>query len=212
VLSVVEDAARAKQALQMAYVTTRTGEQSARLVSVQRVSYGARIRFVAYCHRSHRLKWFRVSNVRWAKADGSTPYQAAPVEEVDALFARSIDGYADRGPPRRVSFVVTGDAARWVPGNLPSTAMTAEPCPEGVRVSVETAGMDVLARFVVGLGAEVILETPELARRVADLARGALRRVAMRSVVWAVPRVGERGGAERAVGGRGGRLSAGRSG
>jgi hypothetical protein len=57
--------------------------------------------------------------------------------------------------------------------------MTAEVVPGGLRISVTTAGVLLLARYVVGLGAAARAETPELALLVTELARGALEACAL---------------------------------
>jgi len=56
-------------------------------------------------------------------------------------------------------------------------AMGAEPVENGLRFTARVAGVDPLARFVVGLGSAARAETPELAQRVKQLALGALERL-----------------------------------
>ena len=55
--------------------------------------------------------------------------------------------------------------------------MSVERSEDGIRVTVTTSALTVVARFVVGLGAAAIPETPALAREVAVLARGALEAI-----------------------------------
>ncbi len=75
------------------------------------------------------------------------------------------------------TFYVMNPDARWVARNLPRGPISAEHLAEGIRFSVHTAGIDPLARFVVGLGAAARAETPELQLRVRQLALGALGQV-----------------------------------
>jgi hypothetical protein len=53
--------------------------------------------------------------------------------------------------------------------------MMVEPLGDGVRLSVTTAGVTVLARFVVGLGDAARAETPELLAEVTRIAQASLR-------------------------------------
>ena len=89
-------------------------------------------------------------------------------------MATSVDGFSGRGPPVPCAFVVRGDTARWVQSNLPSGTFAVDPIEEGIRVTTTTAGIEVLARFVVGLGGAASVETPQLHAEVRRLARGAL--------------------------------------
>jgi hypothetical protein len=114
--------------------------------------------------------------VRDARLCAVEPFEAVAEAEVADLLARSIDGWAEDAAPREVSFVVHGEDARWVPGNLPSAGMKVETLGGGIRVRAVTSAMTPLARFVVGLGAAARAETPELAERVEELARGAIAR------------------------------------
>ena len=65
-------------------------------------------------------------------------------------------------------------AARWVARNL-LEEMRSEEVPGGIRVTVETSGLNRLARFVVGLGESAKPLTPALETEVTTLAKlGAL--------------------------------------
>jgi predicted DNA-binding transcriptional regulator YafY len=63
----IEDSATQKIALQFRYLTVTRGKEAVRHVSVHRVLVGPPGRFVATCHRSGELKWFRIENVSDAK-------------------------------------------------------------------------------------------------------------------------------------------------
>jgi predicted DNA-binding transcriptional regulator YafY len=188
ILAVLEDGLEKHAAVRMLYVTAQTGIESWRHVSVQRVAYGAKTRFVGYCHKARDLRWFRVSRVREARLDQSMPYVRAELARVDGLLTQSVDGWADGGPPVRVSFVVVGDDARWVPGSLPCEGLAVDTCDGGVRIHGTTGGLKVLARFVAGLGGAALVETSELGERVQELAIGTLARTSVRVTAHAPAR------------------------
>jgi len=180
ILAALEDSVSRKTPVRMRYFSASKGVETWRYASVQRVTYEARMRFIAICHRSHELRWFRVSGARQAMLDETEVYVAAANDEVDAMLARSVDGW-DEGVAREMVFAVYGDDARWVRDNLPGAGMTVEAIDGGIRIKAVTSGVQVLARFVVGLGGVAVVETPELADRVEELARGALARAARRA-------------------------------
>ena len=188
VVSVLEDAAAQKKAVRMHYFTASRGDARMRHVSVQRVMYGSRIRVVAICHRSGTLKWFRVANIASAVFDPTEPFREENSDVVAEFVATSVDGWREGRAPVHCAFVVREPEARWVAKNLPHAEMAVTHSERGICVSVTTAGLDVLARFVVGLGDAASVETPELAARVEELARGALARArAARPAVLGLP-------------------------
>jgi len=159
--------------IRLKYWTASRGSLASRTVSVQRVLIGPPTRFVAWCHSSNALRWFRLDNASTISADPATPYHPVDDSEVDALIQQSVDGF--HGHERlRIVFHVRDPDARWVAHNLPDglTCSTAE---GGIVVQAETAGLLPIARFVVGLGEAARCETPELAKLVRELAAGALR-------------------------------------
>ena len=171
-LPTVEDAATKRVCLKFHYFTAGRGALEWRHASVHRVSPGPPARFVAVCHKREELRWFRVDTVLGAHLDPSQPYRSADPARVDAMVKESVDGYHS-GDAVQCSFFVGEPTSRWVERNLPSP-MVAEVVPGGLRATGKTAGVLRLARFVVGLGADARVETPELALLVAELARGAL--------------------------------------
>jgi predicted DNA-binding transcriptional regulator YafY len=172
-LPLAEDSAIHGVCLCFNYFTASRGSLEWRRASVQRVLIGPPARFVAVCHRSDRLKWFRLDNVLGARLDPAEPYRAADPAEVEAMLRESFDGFHQGGAAVSCAFVVREPESRWVERNLPGP-MTVEVVPGGLRFSAVTAGVLRLARFVVGLGAAARVETPELSVLVAELARGAL--------------------------------------
>jgi predicted DNA-binding transcriptional regulator YafY len=173
-LSVVEDAAAQKTALFLNYFTASRGQMSTRHCSVHRVVLGRPARFIATCHREDKLKWFRVENIVSAQLDPREAYRPALAKEVEAFHRASVDGFNAGGAAAELSFVVREPEARWVPNNLLPT-MRVDALSNGrIRVTVETNAILQVARYVVGLGAAAIAETPALAEAIEVLARGAL--------------------------------------
>lgn len=173
-LAVLEDAARAGKVVHFRYYTAHRGDDALRYASVHRVLLGPPARFVATCHRTDTLKWFRVDNVSLARIDETQAFRAVDAASVDAFVSASLDGFHEGGSPREHSFVVRAPESKWVAKNL-LDGMRAEPHTGGIRVTIETAGLDRLARYVAGLGGAAKPETRELARAVAAIAAGALK-------------------------------------
>jgi predicted DNA-binding transcriptional regulator YafY len=175
-LPVIEDAATQKVALELRYLTVTRGKEGVRHASVHRVLVGPPARFIATCHRSGDLKWFRVENVSDARLDPREPFRDADPKKVDAYLRASLDGFHDGGAATRQVFFVSDPDARWVARNL-MDGMQCEEVPGGIRVTLETAAPSRLARYVVGLGAAAKPMSPELERAVIALAEGALASV-----------------------------------
>lgn len=173
-LPVIDEAARKSVALEFRYYSQRSGMESDRFASVHRVLVGPPARFVATCHRSGELRFFRVEGVSEARLAKAEPFRVCDSKVVDAHVRASLDGFHEGGEPRTHVFFVQNPDARWVARNLIDPKMRADVVPNGIRVTTETAGLNRLARFVVGLGAAAKPLTPELEKEVATIARGAL--------------------------------------
>ncbi len=174
-LEVIEDAASRRVALAFEYLSASTGEHARRMASVHRVEYGPHIRFIATCHREKVLKRFRLDSVTKATLDPADPFRGVDDTVLAAFVARSVDGFAGAGAPVACSFVVLPPAAAWARRNLPEGSMQVEHRRDGsIRVSAHTSATEVLARFVVGLGAAARAETPGLIDAVHALACGSL--------------------------------------
>jgi hypothetical protein len=159
-------------------VRKRARNEGMRHASVHRVLLGPPARFVATCHRTGELKWFRVDNVLDSKLDTAEAFREVDSKLVDAYVRASLDGFNEGGPPSKHVFFVRDPSARWVARNL-IEAMQFEEVPGGIRVTVETSAIQRLARFVVGLGdAAATPLTAPLELAVAELARGALASIA----------------------------------
>jgi predicted DNA-binding transcriptional regulator YafY len=172
-LGLLEDAAARKVAVRMHYTTASRRDDSNRHVSVHRVEVGAYPRFLATCHSSDRLKWFRFAGVSNAQLDRAEAFRDRDSEKIEAFQRATVGGFHEEGPPVRCTFFVRQPEAAWVKRNL-LRGMKHEPADEGIRVVIETAAVHVVARFVVQLGEAARPETAELARRVSTIAHGAL--------------------------------------
>jgi predicted DNA-binding transcriptional regulator YafY len=176
-LSLVEDAARQRLALKMRYFAASRRQESWRHVSVHRVEVRPRSHFIATCHGANALRRFRVSGISDARLDRGEPFRSAPAEDVARFERESLGGFRQDGPVTSCAFFVRDEEAAWVARNLPEAKVTQERRQDGVAFHVETTAVELLARFVVGLGEAARPETPLLAEHVARLARGSLSRV-----------------------------------
>jgi predicted DNA-binding transcriptional regulator YafY len=176
-VGVLEDAAARKIAVRMHYTTASRRDDAIRYVSVHHVEVGAYPRFLATCHNNGRLKWFRVAGVSNARTDRAEPYRDQDPEKIAAVERNTVGGFHEEGPPVRCTFFVRQPEAAWVKRNL-LRGMKHEAATDGIRVSIDTAAVHVVARYVVQLGEAARSESPELAQRVATIAQGALRSAA----------------------------------
>jgi predicted DNA-binding transcriptional regulator YafY len=177
VLSAVEDACNGRLVLRVRYASTTSGpgsDASWRTLSVQQLLHGEHPRFVALERGKRGLRVFRVDRVVEARVVRDGFFQTCDGDELGAFIAASVDGFHGDGPVCRCVFFVRDPEARWVEGNLPVRGARIERVAGGIRVEVETAGVVVLARFVVGLGGAARAEDVLLRRVVERLAREAL--------------------------------------
>ncbi|MGH7283244.1 MAG: helix-turn-helix transcriptional regulator [Polyangiaceae bacterium] len=89
----LEDSAQKKTALLIRYYSQRRGSEEERFVSVHRVLVGPPARFLATCHRSGGLKFFRVENVSEARESLNEAFRDADTKLVYAHIRASIDGF-----------------------------------------------------------------------------------------------------------------------
>lgn len=174
-LPVLLDGLAESAPLRLKYWTASRGNLNTRTVSVQRVLVGPPTRFVAWCHSSNALRWFRLDNTSAISREPAVAFHAVDDVEVDALIQESVDGF--HGHERvKIAFRVRDPDARWVAQNLPD-GLTCTADEAGILVEAETGGLLPIARFVVGLGDAAQCQTPELAKLVRELAAGAIRAV-----------------------------------
>lgn len=198
VLRALEDGAATRRSLSIAYRSSREEGPTSRHVSIARIEHGPRARFLAVCHRSGALKTFRVDRVAAAALDEREPFRPVTEQAVAAYVAGSLDGFHGDALVD-CAFVVTAPEASWVVGNLPPGALHVERLGRGCRVTVRTTALVVLARYLVGLGDAVRIETPALALAVLALAERAVAAAAATSAPKPLVRVGGRNSAPGAA-------------
>jgi predicted DNA-binding transcriptional regulator YafY len=175
VLRVIEEAAEQRIAVRARYVSATGGAPRTRHLSVQRIVWGDRPRVVAVCHEAQRLKWFRADRFLRAELDRTAPFHRRTDEEVQAFVDGSFDGYRSDTSVRCV-FFVRNPEARWVEGSLPPAPIVIQRYADGCSFTLDTNGLEVLARYLVGLGDAVrIVAPPALYQRVIQIASSALR-------------------------------------
>lgn len=173
-LHLVEDAIAQKRVLRMNYYTSSRGCLEWREASPVRLFVGPPARFLGVCHRRNGLRWFRVDNVAAGKLVTGAEYRSVAASEVDKIASESVAGFHGAEAPIECRFLVRNPDARWVHRNLPCEA-DVQSHPDGIAVSLRTCGLVPLARFIVGLGSAVEVDTKALADLVEHLASGALK-------------------------------------
>jgi predicted DNA-binding transcriptional regulator YafY len=181
VLRVLEDALRTRTAVNVVYRSTTSGTARSRFLSVQRIKHGDRTRYVAISFEHDeraggevpRMKWYRLDRTLRASLAPDEPYSRRSPEEIDAFINGSVDGYR-RGDLLECSFMVREPEAHWVAGNLPEGELVVVREDGWLHVDACTAGLDVLARHLAGLGDAVRILTPELKQKVEEIARRTL--------------------------------------
>jgi predicted DNA-binding transcriptional regulator YafY len=146
-----------------------------RSVSVQRVFPPPRSYVLAWDHDRGELRWFNLHRVGGVQDRGDLRFVARPDDELRAKVDDSA-GFFAGGEREALVFCVRDDAWRWARDHLPAKPTKCEPAGDGwTRVTVQTAGRRVLARFLVGLGDAARAESEGLRDEVRSTAEGALR-------------------------------------
>lgn len=147
--------------VRVGYFSASRGAQSVRVLSVQRLSYGPPIRFAAQCHASSSLKWFRADRCTSPTLLPTETYQQVAPVEVERFVRESLDGFHGNLPLTRCTVVLRDPEARWASRSLPGGASAVvQPIDGGARLEIQTTALDVLARFLVGLGAACVSVAP----------------------------------------------------
>jgi len=176
ILHAIEDAATRRVPLRFDYFSTSRGEHRVRIASIHKVLGGDRWRFVATCHDRDRLSWFRVDSVLSAASASDQAFRAIDEVQLAQFQATSIDGFAANTQPIPVWFAARYPEARWVRTNLPDEELfTIKEVASGIQFSCATTAVELIARFVVGLGPAVTACSPELQDRVMTIARQLLK-------------------------------------
>ncbi len=197
----VEEGAAQRVVISVTYFTAERGEETKRALSVQRIDPGPPTRFVAYCHKAKALRTFRADRLKGATPDRGLAFVPVDEDELAAYVARSVDGFHGDGAEVTSRFFVKDPEALWVEHNL-LTGMRGVRGEGGIDVTVKSASVERVARFVVGLGGAAGGEdTGAQRRRCGGLAEGALGGV--RSGTRGLRRQGR--GSPEAGGGKAGR-------
>lgn len=178
-LDMVEDGCNERRVLSMRYYAASrpSSIEEWRNVSIQRVLVGPPTRFLAYCHRDSELKWFRVDGIFDARIDSQIVFQDVSVTQIDSFVGETVGGFHGSGNREEVAFSVEPSISRWVRRNLPPGMMISEQASDGIRVVSTTAAVEHVARYCVGLGDRIEIESPALRIAVENIARSALRAV-----------------------------------
>jgi predicted DNA-binding transcriptional regulator YafY len=155
------------------YQGVKDPEPRWRDISVQRIVAGPAPYAIVWCHESRTLKNFRPERIFGVMRAEAIAFHEVLQDELDRQQSEAMHGFRG-GALREVSFVIHQDAWPWVKDNLPVRYDRLEPARGGVRVRVTTRGGEVLERYLVGLADRVTIETEEVRRAVAALARRAL--------------------------------------
>jgi proteasome accessory factor C len=170
VLVACEDAVRRSRRLHLAYLVPHRDETTQRDVDPMRVlNLDGRWYLEGWCHRAEAVRLFRLDRIVGAQvldADG-TPPPSARSRDLDAgVFAPGPD-----------DLLVTLDLlprSRWVIDYYPVESVE-ERADGGLRVRLRTADTAWLRQLVLRLGgAGRVVDPPELAKAVTDVAREAL--------------------------------------
>jgi predicted DNA-binding transcriptional regulator YafY len=172
-LVVVEDALEKKHALRMEYFSAAKGTKAWRTASVHHIVAGPPARFLATCHNTGELKWFRVDRILRAHESVEEAFRGASPTAVEHVLATTVDGYHGDGNATEVSLCVREPESRWVARNHPKP-LRVEEFEGGIRLRGAVGSVKQLARWVVSLGSAAKAETPELIEAVRSLATGAL--------------------------------------
>jgi predicted DNA-binding transcriptional regulator YafY len=173
-LAAAEDALSERRPIRVRYRSTTANESSERTISVQRIVYGDRPRVVAFCHRAKELRWFRVDRIQRTGPDAYARFEPVATTDVDAFVRESIDGFRSKRGAQELAFIVRSPASRWAISNLPAMDAIVAEHDGGIRVVCRTAGDEILARWLVGLGGSVWIETVSLRDQVVAIARQVL--------------------------------------
>lgn len=175
ILHIIEEAATHHVPIRFDYFTASRGDHRVRVASVHRLRGGDHWRFVATCHDRNQLCWFRVDSVLSASNATDHAFREVAESELNHFVSTSIDGFAGDATPVPCWFVARLPEARWVRNNLPEMEpFKVTESGAGLRFECETTALEVIARFVVGLGAVVTDCSSALGARVTAIARQSL--------------------------------------
>lgn len=170
VLATVREAVRRRRRLFLRYLVPSRDETTERAVDPMRVlSVGTSWYLEGWCHRAEGVRRFRLDRVVSAELldEDGTPPEGAVTRDLD-------EGLFEPSPDDLVVTVEVGPQARWVAEYFPVEQV--EELPGGrLRLQLRTASPDWVPRLALRLGgAMTVLDPPEIADRVGELADAAL--------------------------------------
>lgn len=173
-LDVLEDSALSLRPVRVHYHSLGRGEVTVRELSVARIFLGAPARFVAVCHATERLEWFRVAGVLDAQVLETVGYRVADRDAL-GLFSGSHGLAADAGLDADVCVLRVPTAH--APAVLRALPFEAEIVPSEGAIELRTRATDLrpIVRFALAWGGVVEPVTPAL--------RSELHRAAARVLV-----------------------------
>lgn len=175
ILHIIEEAATHRIPIRFDYFTASRGDHRVRVASVHRLRGGDHWRFVATCHDRDQLCWFRVDSVLSASNAADHAFRDVADKDLNQFLSTSIDGFSGSVTPVPCWFIARLPEARWVRNNLPEMELfKVTESGGGLRFECETTALEVIARFVVGLGPVVTDCSPDLGARVTTIARQVL--------------------------------------
>ncbi len=171
VIAACREALANRRRLHLRYLVAARDEETERDVDPMRlVSADGRLYLEGWCHRAEDTRLFRVDRILEAtvlEADGTPPSDAVGRDVDDTLF--------QPGPDDLVVTLDLQPAARWVAEYYPVESAE-ELVGDVLRVRLATADDAWLRRLLLRLGGTaVVVDPPEVADAIADLAEHALR-------------------------------------
>jgi predicted DNA-binding transcriptional regulator YafY len=170
-LAAVREAADARQALEIDYLSGSRDELTTRTVEpVQVATIDGHWYLDAYCHRAGDMRRFRVDRIGAVRplehSPGPAVTRSRPLEEMFVPGPGAVEVHLQLGPD-----------AQWVPESIPVRAVRRADDGAATDVVLDVSGMAWFERLLVQLGpAARVVSPPELTSLAAEAARRVLRR------------------------------------
>jgi proteasome accessory factor BC len=170
-LAAVRDAAEARQALEIEYLSGSRDELTTRTVEpVQVATIDGHWYLDAYCHRAGDMRRFRVDRIGTVRAPAESPGPAVtrtrPLEEMFVPGPGAVEVHLQLGP-----------GAQWVPESVPVRAVRRSADGSVTDVLLDVSGRAWFERLLLQLGpAARVVSPPELTGLAEDAARRVLAR------------------------------------
>jgi proteasome accessory factor C len=172
-LAAVREAAEARQALEIEYLSGSRDELTTRTVEpVQVATIDGHWYLDAYCHRAGDMRRFRVDRIGAVRPQAESPGPAVtrtrPLEEMFVPGPGAVEVHLQLGP-----------GAEWVPESVPVRAVRRGADGSATDVLLDVSGRAWFERLLLQLGPAVrVVSPPELTGLAEDAARRVLARYA----------------------------------